>query len=169
MPEVCVCWGVGVCVCVFSGNVLSFLFWSTGALDGGRGRTRGEEGRERGRRGGFSTWTYWSFTVLAEVFFFFSVFHLSGRCQGELSVLHGIYMHSVCTCVCVCLSLRSQLCSSVDSGPSAVLKPLSFHLFIHPQTFFISLLVLCANFLKEFRHIVLIKTDILQSVSCVCI
>ena len=95
---------VWVCVCVFSGNVLSFLFWSTGALDGGRGRKRGEEGRERGRRGGFSTWTYWSFTVLSEVFFF--CFHLSGRCQGELSVLHCVYIHSVCVCVCVCVRVR---------------------------------------------------------------
>lgn len=44
-PE-CVC--VRVCV---SENVLSFLFWSTGALDGGRRRTnRRREGERVGRR-----------------------------------------------------------------------------------------------------------------------
>lgn len=82
---------VSACVCFWKCVVIFILkHWGV-RWEGGGGWRGGEKkgGREGGRGGGFSTWTYWSFTVLSEVFF-----HLSGPCQGGLSVLR-VHMYSV--------------------------------------------------------------------------
>lgn len=104
--SVCAC----VCVCA-SGNVLSFLFWSTGALDGGRQRRR--RGGELGGRGGLSTWTYWSFTVLSQVFFF-SLFFI---CLAPVRESYVLYASTYST-YCLYMSIRVKACMASEHGTS---------------------------------------------------
>lgn len=105
--SVCVC----LCVCFWKCVVIFILeHW------GVRWREAAEEERRRAwwkGGGGLSTWTYWSFTVLSQVFFF-SLFFI---CLAPVRESYVLYASTYST-YCLYMSIRVKACMASEHGTS---------------------------------------------------